>query len=231
MSDRPVMLITGASRGIGAALAEHYASSGAYRVLGCARTSVARSAEAHYAVDLGLDDSVRRMFREIRTAYGRLDILVNNAGVYAESHLLLTPSSTVEGVFRTNVFGAIACAIEAAKLMKRHRFGRIVNLSSVAVAHASPGTSVYGASKAALEQFGRVAAAELAGDGITVNSLRLSIVTDTGMATKLGEDAVRRTLARTATGRSIAPADVIAAIDSLIADRAGAVTGQVWEIG
>lgn len=231
MVDRRVMLVTGAGRGIGAALLDNYTRSGRYHVIGCSRGTPSSELQHYFRVDLADADGVRAMFREIRATFGRLDILVNNAGLYLESHLILTPPSAIESVFRTNVFGAIACIAEAAKIMKRQRFGRIVNISSVAVTQAASGTSAYSASKAALEQYGRVAAAELSAEGITVNSLRLSVVTGVGMAAAFRDDVVARTVAGTVTGRGLELSDIVRAVDSLIEDEAAAVSGQVIAVG
>src|SRR5258706_988837 len=152
--DAPVPLITGTRIGIGRHLAEHYLRLG-HRVVGCSRTAVdwTREGYKHYRADVADEKAVKAMFSEIRRSYGRLDHLINNAGIASMNHSLLTPTSTVNAILATNVVGTFLLSREAAKLMKRKRYGRIVNFSSVAVPLKLAGEPAYLTSEYAVLAF------------------------------------------------------------------------------
>ena len=109
------------------------------------------------------------MFAEIRKKYGRLDVIINNAGIASYTHALLTSLKELQNVLDTNFVGTFLCCREAVKLMKRNKYGRVINISSIHVPLATIGTSIYGATKASIEQFSRVLAQEVFQFGITIN--------------------------------------------------------------
>jgi len=226
------MLITGTSRGIGKYLVHYYAQAG-YKVVGCSRTPVDYALEnyEHYCLDVSDEPEAKRLFSDIRSRYGRLDALINNAGVASQGLSMATDSETVREVFNSNFVGTFLFCREASKLMKRDSFGRIVNLSSVHVPLATIGTSVYGASKAAIQQFSMVLAREVAPFGITVNTLGLSFVGGSGMAERLDEKTVSDTLEHTILKTKLTMADVTHALDFLLAEKSGMVTNQVIYLG
>ena len=113
-------------------------------------------------LDVTDEAAVKEMFDLLRREHGRLDALINNAGVASANHAVMTPFDVARRVFDTSVLGTFLFCREAAKVMTRQRRGVIVNLSSVHVPLASVGTSIYGAAKAAVEQFTRVFAKEVA---------------------------------------------------------------------
>src|SRR5882724_12979931 len=160
--DAPVTLITGTRTGIGRHLAEHYLRLG-HRVVGCSRTAVdwTREGYKHYRADVADEKAVKAMFSEIRRSYGRLDHLINNAGIASMNHSLLTPLSTVNAVLDTNVVGTFLFCREAAKLMKVAGYGRMVNVTTVAVPLKLEGEAIYVASKAAVVSLTEVLAREL----------------------------------------------------------------------
>ena len=149
--DAPVTLVTGTRKGIGRSLAEHYARLG-HRVVGCSRGDVDWAVEGyvHYVADVSDERAVKRIFTDVRRKYGRLDHLINNAGIASMNHSLLTPLSTVNAVLDTNVVGTFLFCREAAKLMKLAGYGRIVNITTVAVPLKLEGEAIYVASKAAV---------------------------------------------------------------------------------
>src|SRR5207244_7186346 len=111
------------------------------------------------------------IFADVRRKYGRLDHLINNAGIASMNHSLLTPVSSVNAVLQTNVVGTFLFCREAAKLMKAAGYGRIVNVTTVAVPLKLEGEAIYLASKAAVVSLTEVLARELAGFGVTVNAV------------------------------------------------------------
>jgi 3-oxoacyl-[acyl-carrier protein] reductase len=227
-----VLLITGTSRGLGLGLAEHFVRQG-LRVIGCSRSAPARAVEGlvDYRVDVTNDRQVRSMMSTIRRTYGRIDVLLNSAGMYAAQYLAVTTAEKAHAVFGTNVMGTFLCSREAVKIMKTNHYGRIVNVSTIAVPLASPGTAIYGASKAAVEQLGRVLAREAAPDGITVNTLGLSIVEGEGMGANIAGQATAEALRGTILGVRLTMNDVIHAISFLASPESGALTGQTIYLG
>ena len=111
------------------------------------------------------------MVRDVQKRLGQLSILINNAGIASMNHLLLTPLSSIQRIFSTNVFGSFVVLREAAKAMAPAKYGRIVNFATVATPLNLEGESAYAASKAAVESLTRVAARELAPLNITVNAV------------------------------------------------------------
>jgi 3-oxoacyl-[acyl-carrier protein] reductase len=226
------MLITGTRSGIGRFLAHRYAGAG-YEVIGCSRTPVDFQLPSyrHFELDVANEKDVRSMFSQIRKDHGRLDVLINNAAIVSRSYMMIASLDTFEEALRTNVVGSFLISRESTKLMKNNSFGRIVNLSSIAVPLASPGTAVYGASKAAMEQFSRVLAQEVAPLGITVNTLGMPFVEGTGMIEEFDDKTISETLERTVLKSNIKLDDVANAIDFFISDASSQVTNQVLHLG
>lgn len=240
MSKSPVALITGSSRGIGAATALHLARCG-YRVCINYRTDEAAAAAVLeraggrgivIQADVGEEADVKRLFETIDDEFGRLSVLVNNAGV-------LMRQTTIDGldagriarILRTNVIGTILCCREAVKRMSTGRGGgggAIVNVSSVAARTGSPGEYIdYAASKGAVDSVTRGLASEVAGEGIRVNAVRPGFI-HTGMHADGGEpDRVERLAPSIPLGRGGEPDEIAALIGWLLSDAASYVTGSI----
>ncbi len=231
MSDREVVLITGTRKGIGRYLAEHFVRKGAL-VEGCSRAAPDWALEnyTHHCLDVADEAQVRAMLSSIQQRHGRLDILINNAGVAAMNHALLTPSATLDQIMATNFRGTFLLCREGAKLMQRRRYGRIVNVSTVAVPLLLEGEAIYAASKSAVVTFSQILARELAEFGITCN-----VVAPAPMETDLIRnvppekiDAIVNRLAIKRLGRF---EDVANVIDFFVKPESGYVTGQVIYLG
>jgi len=164
-------LITGTSQGLGRALAERLLADG-WTVHGFARGAQALGhANFHgHAVDVTDEAAVRSAVATI-TEGGRIDLLVNNAGAASMNALLLTPGETAERLMRVNYLGTFHCLQAVGKVMVRQRAGRIINLTTVAVPLSLEGEAAYVASKAAVEALTRVAAKELASQGVRVMAI------------------------------------------------------------
>jgi 3-oxoacyl-[acyl-carrier protein] reductase len=229
--DGPVTLITGTRKGIGRWLAEHYVRAG-HRVVGCSRGEVDWTLEnyTHYQADVADEKAVRALFTDIRRKHGRLDHLINNAGVASMNHSLLTPLSTVESVLATNVTGTFLFCREAAKVMAKHGYGRIVNLTTVAIALRLEGEAIYVASKAAVLALTQVLAREFAELGITVNALGPTPI-DTDLIRGVGGEKIERLLRRQAIPRLGSCEDVANVIDFYLRPESGFVTGQHLVLG
>jgi 3-oxoacyl-[acyl-carrier protein] reductase len=233
MSSPEVVLVTGTRKGIGRYLAEHFVRKGAL-VAGCSRSEPDWQLDTehytHYLLDVADEIQVKAMISSIQKRHGHLDILINNAGVASMNHLLLTPATTVDRIMDTNFRGTFLLCREAAKLMRRKRYGRIVNMSTIAVPMRLEGEAIYAASKSAVVTFSQILAHELAEFGITCN-----VVAPTPIETDLIRgvpqqkiDAIVNRLAIKRLGRF---EDVANVIDFFVRPESDYITGQVIHLG
>jgi len=225
-----VTLITGASKGLGYRLAEHYLAQG-NQVIGVSRGAGAIQHErySHFEADVADEAAVLQLFKVIRSTWGSLDHLINNAGIASMNHAVLTPMSAVRRILATNVEGLFLFSREAAKLM-RARGGRIVNLTSVAVPLKLEGEAIYAASKAAVISLTEVLARELAPLRITVNALGPGPIA-TDLVRGVPEKKLNEILARQAVKRMTEPKDVMHAVDFFLSADSEMITGQTLFLG
>lgn len=226
----PVTLITGARTGLGRYLAEHYLAQG-HVVVGCARgaSDLQHPQYTHFQADVADEAAARPVFKHLRQQ-GGLTNLINNAGVASMNHALLTPLSSLQRVFQTNVQGCFLYAREAAKLMQRARYGRIVNLTTVATALRLEGEAVYAASKAAVLNLTQILARELGPLGITVNAVGPTPI-KTDLIRGVPEAKIQALLDRQAIRRFGEPADLANVIDFFLRPESDFITGQNIYLG
>lgn len=230
-ASNPVTLITGARKGLGRDLAEHYLERG-HVVVGCSRgaSELASDRYHHFEADVADEEAIKPIFKFIRKELGRLDHLINNAGIASMNHALLTPMSTFDAIFSTNVKGTFLFSREAAKLMQKRSFGRIVNLTTVATPLLLEGEAVYAASKAAVLNLTRILAREFADFGITVNAVGPTPV-PTDIIAGVPQSKLEPLIARQAIRRFGEPADVINVVDFYLKPESGFVTAQNLYLG
>jgi 3-oxoacyl-[acyl-carrier protein] reductase len=232
-----VALVTGASRGIGRAIAEHLASTGHrvavnYRAGRADAEEVVRrigeaGGEAHpVEADVADADAVAAMFADIEERIGPVEVMVNNAGVTDDGLLLRMSPDAWDRVIRTNLTSAYLCTKAALRGMLRARWGRVVSVSSVAGIVGNPGQSSYSAAKAGLIGFTRSVAKEVGSRGITVNVVAPGFI-ETAMTDSLDPEVRRAAVAAVPLGRFGLPAEVAAAVGYLASDDASYVTGHV----
>lgn len=231
MAEQNVMLITGTRKGIGRFLMEHYCARG-WQVIGCSRKpiDVTIANYRHYCLDVADETQVKMLFADVRKTYNRLDVLINNAGIAALNHALLTPLASVQNVLNTNVVGTFLFCREAAKLMQKNRWGRIVNFSTVAVPFNLEGEAIYAASKSAVETLTRILARELADYNITVNAIGPTPV-GTDLIRAVPRERIDDLIKRQAIHRLGEFRDVVNVIDFFIRPESDLVTGQVMYLG
>lgn len=226
-----VILITGSRKGIGRYLAEYYAR-GNHRVIGCSRgaTDFEHGNYRHFEADVTDELKAKKIFLYIRRSHGRLDILINNAGIASMNHVLLTPLATARRILETNVLGSFLFAREAAKLMKKNGYGRIVNFSSLAVPLKLEGECLYAASKAAVVTMTEIMARELADFGITVNTVGPPPL-KTDLIKNVPGEMLDKLIARQAISRYAQYEDILNTVEFFLSPSSGMVTGQVIYLG
>jgi 3-oxoacyl-[acyl-carrier protein] reductase len=242
MNERPlslsgkVSLVTGASRGIGRAIAKALAAEGAKVVLGARDTARLEEAVAEIraagdeaeslALDVADRASVEAAFETLVKAHGRLDHLVNNAGVTHDNLLLRMKDEEWQQVLATNLTGAFLCTQAALRPMLKQRSGRIVNITSVVGLVGNAGQANYAASKAGLVGFTKSVAREVASRSITVNAVAPGFI-ETDMTAAMTEKARESVVSAVPMGRVGRPEEVAGAVVFLCSDAAAYVTGQV----
>jgi len=234
-----VALVTGASRGLGRAIAAGLAAEGAVVVAGArAEPDGAAVAEEMRAaggrgdsVVLDVTDpaSVERAVAATLERHGRLDILVNNAGITRDQLLLRMKRDDWDAVLHTNLTGAFVCSQAAIKLMVRQRYGRIVNISSVVGQTGNAGQANYAASKAGLIGFTKSLAREVASRNITANVVAPGFI-DTDMTRAVPEAVQKAWLEGIPVGRLGAPEDIADAVCFLASEKASYITGHVLAV-
>jgi len=231
MDKKRVILITGTRKGIGNYLSQYYAGKGDL-VIGCSRRPVESQFPNyhHFSLDVSDEKCVKELFVELYKAYHHLDILINNAGIASMNHTLLTPLATVRKIFETNYFGTFLFCREAAKLMRKNNFGRIVNFTTVAVPLQLEGEAVYASSKSAIETLTRVLARELGADNIIVNAIGPTPV-KTDLLNSVSEKKLAALIQRQAIKRYGEPRDISNMIDFFLRPESDFVTGQVIYLG
>lgn len=231
MANQRIILITGTSKGIGKYLSEYYSEMGDI-VIGCSRSAIDFEIKNyhHYNLDVADESSVKLMFKDIRKKFGKIDILINNAGIASMNHALLTPMKTVRNIFETNVFGTFLFCREAAKLMQKYSFGRIINFATVATPLNLEGEAIYAASKAAIESLTRVLAREFSELSITVNAIGPTPI-ETDLIRSVPKQKMDALINRQAIKRLGEFRDVSNCIDFFISEKSDFITGQVIFLG
>ena len=235
--DGKVCLVTGASRGIGAATVKRFAREGAV-VYANARTPknlddlcIELSEKYNTTVkalyfDVRDEAAAKKAVLQIRKETGRLDILVNNAGVMKDALIGMISKDLMQEIYDTNVFGVMNMIQLASKVMMFQKSGSIINLSSIVGLKGNPGQLVYSATKGAVTAMTKTAAKELASQGIRVNAVAPGMI-DTDMFRSIGNEKMQEHIANIRMGRLGTPEEVADAILFLASDLSGYITGEI----
>lgn len=229
-------LVTGGSRGLGKAMARGFAEAGADVVIASRHEDELRAAAeeirsgldarvAHVAADLGQRPEVARLADQALAAFGRIDILVNDAGILPIDPLLEIRDETWDAALQVNLTSGFALARRLSPGMIARRWGRIVQISSVAAEAAGPGQTVYATTKAAMLAMVRGLALELGPHGITANSILPGPFLTEMPATGLSEEARLEISRRTILGRWGEPSEIVGMALLLASDAGSYITG------
>ena len=234
-----VALVTGASRGIGAAIADELGSAG-YIVVGTAtsqsgadkisqRLAARKSLGAGMVLDVTQPESIEVLLKSVIEKFGAPIILVNNAGVTKDNILMRMKEGEWLDVINTNLTAVFRLSKACVRPMTKARWGRIVNISSVVGSMGNGGQSNYSASKAGVEGFGRALAKELGSRSITVNTVAPGFI-DTDMTKDLPEANKEALLSQIPLARLGLPSEIASVVRFLISDAAGYITGETIHV-
>lgn len=200
--------------------------------MGCSRGEAdwQNASYLHCIADVSDEKAVKKLFAGLRQKFGRLDHLINNAGIASMNHSLMTPLSAVNRILDTNVAGTFLFCREAAKLMKNRSFGRMVNITTVAVPLKLEGEAIYAASKAAVISLTQILARELADFGITVNAVGPGPV-ETDLIRSVPTKKIKKLVERQAIHRLGRFEDITNVIDFYLKKDSAFITGQTLFLG
>jgi 3-oxoacyl-[acyl-carrier protein] reductase len=235
-----VALVTGASRGIGRAIALALAGAGAYVIVNYRGNRTAADATLGAIIeqggrgelaqfDVGSESQIEQAVKKIVDGRNKVDILVNNAGVTADNLLMRISAADWDEVVGTNLKGTILCTKVVSRYMIRQRSGRILNISSVAGQMGNAGQSLYAASKAGIIGFTKTIARELASRNVTANVIAPGFI-ETEMTAKLSDQQRERFLQLIPLGRFGTCQEVADMVVFLAGEKAGYITGQVFSV-
>ena len=238
-----IAVVTGASKGIGAAIARQFAAEGATVVVNYATSRAdadkvvsdivdAGGKAVALAANVGVEADVQKLFAAVKELFGRVDLLVNNAGVYSFEPLDAITPANFRTMFDTNVLGTLLASREAVALMPASG-GAIVNIGTVATALAPAAAAVYAGSKGAIGVITKSLAKELGPRGIRVNAISPGLTLTEGVHTAgiANSDFERQMIAITPLGRAGQPVDIALPAVFLASDDARFITGEVLFVG
>ncbi|MEI2454634.1 3-oxoacyl-ACP reductase FabG [Lysobacter firmicutimachus] len=232
-----IALVTGASRGIGAAIADELAAQGA-TVVGTATSeagaqAIAARLAAHgghgRVLDVADPASVEALIDEVAKTVGPISILVNNAGITRDNLLMRMKDEDWQAILDTNLSSVYRTSKAVMRAMMKARKGRIINIASVVGVTGNPGQANYAAAKAGVIAFSKSMAREIGSRGITVNVVAPGFI-DTDMTRDLPEDAKKAMFDQIALGRFGDPADIARAVAFLAGPGAGYITGETLHV-
>ncbi|MCD8035780.1 MAG: 3-oxoacyl-[acyl-carrier-protein] reductase [Clostridiales bacterium] len=240
MTDKKTAIVTGASRGIGKAIALELAGRGIFVIVNyngskdaaeavCEEIKAKGGEAAAYQCDVSDFTACGEFFKEITKTYGRIDILINNAGITKDGLIMRMSEEDFDKVIAVNLKGDFNCIRHASRQMLKQRSGRIVNMASIVGVSGNAGQANYAASKAGIIGLTKSAAKEMASRGITVNAIAPGFI-ETDITAVLPDEVKESYSKAIPLGRLGKAEDVAKTVAFLASDDAGYITGQVLSV-
>ena len=223
-----MIIVTGASRGLGKAILERLNKNGE-KVIGLARSTQELKFK-NIECDVSNYKSVKKAAREIKKLKIPIKAFINAAGVASMNMTLTTDENTVQRLIQTNLIGTIYCCQLFAPIMLRQKYGSFINFSTIAVALALKGESVYAASKAGVETFSRTFAREMADFNIRVNCIAPGPI-KTDLLKGITETQIQKIISQQVITKQFQKSDVCDLVELLISEKASSLSGQVLSVG
>lgn len=217
VNDGRALIITGASKGLGRELVDYFLKKSIV-VIGISRgrCDIIHENYFHFQLDISKEIEVKTLFRDLKKSFSNIQCLINNAAISYSNNVLLTSAEEAKKVFDSNFIGSFLMTKETIKYMKKLNSGRIISVSSILSKKFVSGSSMYSASKAALENFLQVLRREVKEYNISIDLVRLSAIYNIGMSNKLTEEAKKEIINISDSKKMINLQDTILKIDNLI---------------
>jgi len=224
-------LVTGSRKGVGRLIAEHILCNGG-QVAGFSRgeSTIHHLNYHHFQVDIGDPTSIQQGFAALKKVTKAIHIVVNNAAVLTSQYAMIMPPAQAQAMVNINLMGAFMVSREASKMMRNEKWGRIINIGSMAVSLEPIGDSIYAACKAGLATLSNVMAKELAPMNITCNTLSITAI-KTDMLSQLPIDKIDSIIAGLPIPRYAVADDIFNIIDFLASERSSYITAQTIYMG
>jgi 3-oxoacyl-[acyl-carrier protein] reductase len=226
-----IALVTGSSRGVGRQIAQYFIDSGA-TVIGFSRGegSITHDRYNHIKVDLGDIQDIQSAFSTVRKLVSSIDIVINNAAVLTSQYAMVIPPGAVQSMINVNLVAPFMVSREAAKLMRKNQWGRIINIGSMAASLEPKGDSIYAACKAGLSTLANVMAKEFSHMNVTCNTLGITAI-ESDMLSQLPRDKIDAIIATLPVPRFATIEDILNVIDFFAAEPSAYITAQTIYLG
>ena len=224
-------LVTGSRRGVGKLIADHFLEQGA-SVVGFAKgtSTIEHAAYHHVQVDLADAVAIGPAFASLRQSATTIDIVINNAAVLTSQYAMIMPPGAAQAMVNVNLLAPFLVSREAAKMMRKTKWGRIINIGSMAASLEPIGDSMYAATKAGLSTLTNVMAKEFGSMNVTCNTLAITAI-DTDMLSQVPRDKVEAIIAGLPIPRFAKPDDILNIIDFFASERSSYITAQTIFMG
>jgi 3-oxoacyl-[acyl-carrier protein] reductase len=224
-------LVTGSRRGVGKLIADHFLEQGA-SVVGFAKgtSTIEHAAYHHVQVDLADAVAIGPAFASLRQSATTIDIVVNNAAVLTSQYAMIMPPGAAQAMVNVNLLAPFLVSREAAKMMRKTKWGRIINIGSMAASLEPIGDSMYAATKAGLSTLTNVMAKEFGSMNVTCNTLAITAI-DTDMLSQVPRDKIEAIIAGLPIPRFANPDDILNIIDFFASERSSYITAQTIFMG
>ena len=230
MDNAKCLLLTGSSRGVGSELRDYFLANG-WQVIGLSRSETySHPSYIHYSVNLSSAQEIVDIFKIIRRAHNQIDVVINNAAVLTSQYSMIMPPQAAQDMVNVNLLAPFLVSREAAKIMKKAKYGRIINIGSMASSLEPIGDSVYAATKAGISTIANVMAKEFSQINITCNTVSINAI-ESDMLRQLPREKIDEIIYNLPTGRYSKIEDLINVVEFFISEKSDAITAQTIYLG